>query len=113
LPYGRYANVYYTASTAFIRIEDSPRVAEASVSGRALSSDGRGITNAVVTLTEASGISYTAVTTRTGAFRFEHIPAGSSYVATISARRFSFEPQSLEINGSVSDLVFIGAAFSR
>ncbi len=106
---GRFANVYYTATTAFIRIENAPTAAAASISGRSLTANGRGITNAMVTLTDPSGLVATTITTRLGAFRFENVPTGVSYVVAVSSRRFSFDSQVIQVVDNISDLTFIAS----
>ncbi len=82
----------------------------ASVSGRVMTSDGRGVTNATVTLTGPGGVIYTAITNRTGAFTFANIPMGQTYTASVMQRRFSFTPQVIQVDDNVTDLNFLASA---
>jgi CSLREA domain-containing protein len=73
--------------------------ASVSVGGRALTSDGRGIANVVITV---QGDSLTQpMTTRTNAFgyyTFEGLATGRSYVVTANARNFAFSQPSVVIS---------------
>jgi len=82
--------------------------AEVSLSGRVASRDGRGITNAVVTLTGRDNQPHTFITGRSGTFHFDSLAAGETYVVTVQARRFSFDPSSrvYTLNDNVSDADF-------
>lgn len=86
--------------------EAVPTAAEVSVSGRVLASDGRGVTNARVTLSGPNGQVWTIVTGRRGTFSFDTIPAGETYVLSVGSRRFQYEPRVLSLNDSVSDIEF-------
>jgi hypothetical protein len=76
------------------------------VSGRVVTGEGRGLTNAQVTLTDRNGVSRTVVTGRSGAFVFNEVEAGQTYILSIGARRYSFTPRAIEVNDNVSDLIF-------
>jgi hypothetical protein len=83
-----------------------PTAAGVSITGRVLTSQGRGVTNALVTLTDATGNVFTAVTGRLGMFTFDTVPSGTSYVATVLSRRYSFSPRVVEVTDSVTGLDF-------
>jgi CSLREA domain-containing protein len=80
----------------------APTAALSSVSGRVITTDGRGITNAIVTI-EGGGLAspVTVVTSSFGMYRFDNIPAGQTYIVTVRAKRFTFESPSRTI--SVTD----------
>ncbi len=83
-----------------------------SISGRAMTADGRGITNAVVTLsggTLQAPISF--LTGRRGMFNFADLDGGDTYVVSIEARRFVFEQPNIVINldDSVTNANFVAA----
>lgn len=65
--------------------------AAVSVTGRVLTAEGRGITNAVMTITDQNGNQRTVLTGRFGTFRFDGLTAGETYVLSVRSRRFSFE----------------------
>ena len=82
--------------------------AAATVSGRVLTPEGRGLRNARVSLTDQSGNSRTALTGMFGYFRFEEVAAGETYVVTINSKRYRFEPQVISVMEELTELNFIG-----
>lgn len=86
------------------------------VSGRVTGQDGRGITNAKVTIADVSGASRSVVTGRNGEFSFADVETGQTYVVSVTSRRFSFEPQTVSVSDNVSGIHFVptsGAGSSR
>jgi len=83
-----------------------PLAAGVSISGRVITSEGRGVRNARVSLTDHLGESRFVLTGPRGEFEFTDVPTGATYVVTVAARRFTFEPQVISVNDSISDLVF-------
>jgi hypothetical protein len=68
-----------------------PTAAGVSVSGRVLSPEGRGITNAVITVAGNSLAKPISVLTgRNGRYTIEGLTAGQTYVVTVVSRRFTF-----------------------
>lgn len=67
-----------------------PTAADVSVSGRAVTSDGRGIRNAVVSITLPNGTVRTAATGSLGYYLIEGLPAGQTYTLAISGKRYTF-----------------------
>lgn len=80
--------------------------ANASVSGVVTVDGMRGLTNAVVTITDDSGASQSVITGRSGAFSFDNVATGKTYVVTVGSRRFSFSPQTVTVSDNVSGLTF-------
>lgn len=76
------------------------------VSGRVHTSQGRGITNAVVTITDNNGFMATDVTGRNGIFEFTGVPGGQNYMVSVGSARFSFQPQTFFLSDSVAGLDF-------
>ena len=71
----------------------APSAATASVSGRILAANGSGIRNVIITLTRAStGEIRLARSSSFGYYQFNEIPVGESYILTVSAKKFSFNP---------------------
>ena len=83
--------------------------APASLWGRVLTPEGRGVLGAIVRLSDEAGIQKVAVTNTFGYFRFEGIPAGRSYILSATARRLSFESQLIQLSSSVTDLTIVGS----
>ncbi|MBK7393826.1 MAG: right-handed parallel beta-helix repeat-containing protein [Chloracidobacterium sp.] len=88
----------------------APTAAGVSLSGRVLKADGRGITNArvVVTgnsLTQARNV----VTSRSGAYSFDDLQAGETYIVTVRNRRYMFTTPSRVISlvDNVTDVDFV------
>jgi len=79
-----------------------------TVAGRVLTPEGRGLRNARVFITDASGATRFAVTTSFGYYRFDDVEIGSSYVVGVQARRYRFESRLLQVFDSVVDVDFVG-----
>lgn len=80
--------------------------APVAVSGRVISQYGRGIKNAMVTLTDGAGGVRMAITNSFGYFRFDNVPSGQSYAASVTAKGYRFEAQMVDLTDSVSNLNF-------
>lgn len=75
----------------FTNTQLTPSAAYASVAGRALTADGRGIYGASLTLTEiGTGETRTVRTNPFGYYRFDEVEVGLFYVLTISHKRHAF-----------------------
>ena len=68
--------------------------------------NGRGLTNAVVTLTDSNGETRTARTGSFGYYRFDDLEAGETYIVSVISKRFSFTTQIVTANENISDLDF-------
>lgn len=93
-------NVTCTATTA----------AGVFISGRVITADGRGITNAAVTITgNALAEPRTVITGRRGAYIFDDLEPGETYIVTVRSRRFMFSnpSQVISIVDNVADADFI------
>jgi len=78
-----------------------------SISGRVTTTEGRGIRNAIMTIS-GGGLS-SPISVHTGPFgryEFNDIPSGSTYILTVRARRFSFAQPSqvITVNDNLGDL---------
>lgn len=85
-----------------------PTSAGVEVSGRVLTSDGRGIRNAVVTMTGADGTKLTAVSSPLGYYRFEGVQAGETVIVSASSRSYRFKPRAVQVFDPITDLDLIG-----
>ncbi|MBS1794418.1 MAG: carboxypeptidase regulatory-like domain-containing protein [Acidobacteria bacterium] len=86
-----------------------PTAATVAVGGRVLTARGQGIRRADVTLTNtATGEVRSARTNSFGYYEFGDVPAGSVYVVTVSARKYSFanSSQIVNVGDSIADLNF-------
>ncbi len=86
----------------------TPTAAGVEVTGRVFASaDGRGVRNAVVTMTDENGFSRTTVTGALGTYRFTEIETGHNYIVSVRSRRFTFAPQVVQITDNVAGLDFV------
>jgi Carboxypeptidase regulatory-like domain len=83
--------------------------ASASVSGRILTSDGRGIRNVSITMTGASGAMRMAFSSSFGYFTFENVPVGEVYILSVRAKQFQFcqSVQAISVLEDLTDINFI------
>jgi subtilisin-like proprotein convertase family protein len=81
--------------------------ASVSVSGRVLTNGKRGLSNALVYLTDSSGGTRTARTNSLGYYRFNDIAAGQSVTITVVSKRYQFAPQIVNVNEEMSGLNFL------
>ena len=78
------------------------------ISGRVLSADGRGLRNAVVSITDSGGVRRTATTGSFGHYRFEDVDSGKTYVIGVSSKRYGFASRVLNIVDTLTDVDFYG-----
>jgi len=91
---------------AIARFLLNPTATEVSVSGRVVTSNGRGLGNATVLFTDSLGVRRTARTSTFGYYSFNNIP-GDTYDIAISSKRYQFEPQTVLVNENLSGLDFV------
>ena len=88
-----------------------PSSADVSVSGRAIRTDGYGISRATVTLANlATGETRTTLTNAFGYFNFE-AEVGQTYMISISSKSYVFAPDSMTISlfDDIAGIEFIGS----
>jgi hypothetical protein len=83
-------------------------VSDIVMEGQVLTSDGRGLRGATVTLIDANGISRTAITSSLGYFSFDDVKTGQSVTVTISSKRYRFTVQTVPIPGPIAPLTLTG-----
>ena len=81
----------------------APTAAGVTISGQAVTRDGRGIRNVVVTLTDGAGHVRTGRTNAFGYFEFD-VPSGASYVVQATGRRYSFAPAIVQAKDNLTGL---------
>jgi hypothetical protein len=97
----------FTVSSGFWNFTTlAPTASAVSVSGRILTSDGLGLTNARVILTDSNGNSRTVSTGSFGFYRFDNVAAGQIYVVNIGSKRFTFAPQVISVFDNITELNF-------
>ena len=80
----------------------------AAVNGKVLTSDGRGLRNTTVSITNSQGVVLTATTSSFGFFSFDNIATGETYTIRILSRLFRYPPQSLQIDCNLTLPDFVG-----
>lgn len=103
-------NIFFDINNVNFAIS-APTAAMVSVGGRVQTETGRGIRNAVVTMTDQSGTTRTTRTTALGRFRFTDVAAGETYIFTVKGKRFEFvQPtQVLNVGEETTDVNFTAA----
>jgi len=84
----------------------APTAATVSVSGRVLSSRGRGISNAMVHLINQNGEIQTYKTNRSGYYTFQDIEVGETYIFNVYAKRYFFNAQVITLTEELAELDF-------
>ena len=87
----------------------APTAANVSMAGRVLVG-GRGLTNAVVTLTDQNGGNRSMRTGLFGYYHFENIAAGHTYIVAVRSKRYQFAAQVVNVVGNLSELNFYGGS---
>lgn len=84
----------------------SPTAASVTVAGR-VSTGSNGISKASVVLTDSQGNARMARTNTFGYFRFQGVVAGQTYIVSVSAKGYRFDPQVILATEDVSGLELI------
>jgi hypothetical protein len=80
----------------------------ATVSGRVLTSDLRGLRNATVSLTDSQGVRRIATTSSFGVYSFDNVRTGETYIVNVSSKRYRFAPLISQFNGNATNVDFVG-----
>ena len=84
----------------------APTAAEISISGSVNLPHNLGLTAALVTLTDAQGISRTTRTNKLGGFSFRNVAAGQTYIISVRAKGYQFAPQAFTATEDITNLTF-------
>ncbi len=84
------------------------RVPEVTVGGKVTTPDGRGLRNAVVSLTDSTGVSSFAITSSFGFYTFDSIRLGETCTISVSSKRYRLSPRVVRADGNLADVDFIG-----
>ena len=99
----------FGSSNQVIRVSGfiAPTAGEVSVSGRVMDTSGRGVYGARVSLTAADGKVSPAITNMFGYYRIDGVTVGETYVAAVSAKRYTFRSRVVTIGDDLAGLDFI------
>ena len=81
--------------------------ANVSISGRILTSDGRGLRNARVLIADQNGVVRSATTSSFGFYQFEDVVSGQNYVISVDSRVYHFDPRPLQITDNLTNVDFV------
>jgi uncharacterized repeat protein (TIGR01451 family) len=86
----------------------APTAAAVTISGRAVTSTGRGIGSVIIELTDAGGTTRTAKTSAFGYYRFVNVQAGETYVVTARSKTYAFSQpaQIVNVGENLTDINF-------
>ena len=85
-----------------------PVQAPVTVNGKVLTSDGRGLRNATVSITDSQGTVRTTTTSSFGLFSFDNILTGDTYTIRVLSRLFRYTPRTVQLNGNLTLPDFVG-----
>ena len=94
-----------TNATDYSLLIQNPTAADVTVSGRVLTTTGRGLTNATVLLTDSDNVTRYAQTNLSGRFNFVGVPAGATYILSVNSKRYEFKRQAIQLNSDRSDII--------
>lgn len=83
-----------------------PTAASVTIGGRVLTTRGRGIFRAQVSMTDSSGTMRSVFTNPFGYYQFGDVPAGETYIFTVSHKQYVFAAQVVSINEAIENLNF-------
>ena len=88
-----------------------PTAANVSVAGRTLTAEGMGASRSTVTLTDSAGNVRSAVTSSFGYYKFDEVPAGQTYILTVSNKRYFFadSPRVISVQENLAEVDFIAS----
>lgn len=104
-------NLYINAPAAGCSVNlVAPTAANSRISGRVTTANGNGIRNATITVSGGNLTQPLSVKSGAfGAYSFDELESGATYIVTVSAKKFSFENPTRTVNLSedVSDADFV------
>jgi Carboxypeptidase regulatory-like domain len=97
-----------TGSPVTVQIQGPGAVSvPVSVSGRVMTSSGRGVANTRVVMTDASNGVRMTTTNSFGYYRFAGVPGSATYTMSVQSKRYTFTPQTMQINNNLTDVNFV------
>jgi hypothetical protein len=95
---------YFTILKAF-----ASTAASVTIGGQVVTSPAskRGVSRAVVTMTDSSGEIRTAISNKFGFYQFSEVSVGQNYIFSVKHKRYEFEPQTLSVNEDRRNINFV------
>ncbi len=87
-----------------------PTAASVPISGRVMTPKGRGLFNAVVSMSDSNGNTRIARTNTFGYYRFDNVLAGETYFMSVRSKRYVFDSRVVSIIDELTDVDFIANA---
>jgi hypothetical protein len=84
----------------------APTAANASVSGRVVDLNGRGIVGARIAMQNQDGEILWAISNPFGYYQFTNVPAGRTYLVSVVHKRYAFSPRTVNLSDDVVGLDF-------
>ena len=84
----------------------APTAAAVSISGRVITPQDFGLTNALVTLTDFQGNSRKVRTGKFGSYYFGNVEAGATYILTVTSKRYTYDAQIVTANADLREVNF-------
>ena len=72
-----------------------------------MSSPGRSLAMARVSITDGAGFNRSALTNSFGYYRFDDVPAGATYVVSVAAKRYTFTPRAVNVLDELTGINFV------
>jgi len=85
----------------------APTTINFPVSGRVADANGRGISKARVSIVSSNGLELTALTSPFGYYRINTVPAGATYVITVSRKGYQFTPRVITVTEEIQNADFV------
>lgn len=93
-----------------VMVPSSSTTVNFSISGRVTTSDGFGVRNAVVVLTDSSGNKRTTRTGTFGYYRIENVAVATGYTMSVAAKALTFTPQAFNVSDNITDMNFVSSS---
>jgi len=81
--------------------------AQVEVAGRVTTSDGRGLRNATVTITDQNGVARVVTTSSFGFYQFEDVDSGQTYIIGVASRRYQFTSRTIQVVDNLANVDFV------
>lgn len=79
-----------------------------SVGGRVTNSSGFGVGGVMIVMSDSNNNLRTAITSSFGYYTFDNVLTGATYSFTPSTKRYNFTPQTIAVNGALTNVDFVG-----
>jgi CSLREA domain-containing protein len=85
----------------------APTAAGVTISGRVLDPKGNGVIRAKVSITDSQGNVRTAQTNSFGRYSFEGVAVGETYIISVFAKAYQYDPQVVTVTDELAEIDFI------